>query len=257
VWNTWYSGELHTGYQLHVFTKDVSGDWNESYEFNPKKFDPRSVDFDSTGRMYAINSQKPQILSVTFKDDGSVNKTVTVPFSRNHSPYEVVATDDGYVYVSSWNRIDQYRAPLTKKSKIVRTIATTLDYNSLMTADDSGNVYSVNYDSGIETVSKWTAVQSGNVSPASTFTIDSSYTSGDATDITVTNTGQIAIVYNSDGIALFPANESGANQVPATWYPCSESGGDGYSGVDFDSNGVMATAYSGNATSIRLYFETP
>lgn len=256
AWNTSSTGGYHTGLQTHVFAKNDASEWVHSYRFKAKSFAAKTIQFDSDNRMYATNSKKSEILVVTFKSSGKPKKVIRVPLPRSKMPYSAYPTLDGYVYVLSTNRIEQYQAPLTKNSALIRTINVTSDYNSVMAADGSGNVYLVTNRAPSEGTQMWTSSQSGNDAPTRTFTIDSSYSNWYPSDIAFTNDGKLAIAYPASGIAIFPTTTSGSNQVPQTWYPSTRpSTFGGYNGVDFDANGVMAVANRQTDTAISIFFE--
>ena len=249
-----YPGLTDIGFRLNVFEKNISGDWEQDFEFAPRKFNPKSIAFDENNTMYAVNSVKSEILAVSFHEDGSPDKIVHIPFPNSRSPLQVVATDGGKVYVSAYGRIDEFNAPLTKRSKAIRTIKITpASIYAVFSADTSGNLYVKNGSVQSGGLAVFTADQSGRATPVRTFTIDPSYTTDLVSCVSLTNDGDLAVVYQDSGIAIFPANVSGADQVPATWYPSDG----GYRWVAFDPNGVMAVADYGTSNSIRWFFETP
>jgi hypothetical protein len=91
--------------------------------------------------------------------------------------------------------------------------------------------------------------------PTRTILIDGALTSDQfATDIALTPSGEVAVVYWYGGIAVFSTSASGSSVTPDTWYPI-EAPLDNPQGIDFGPNGVMGVADYLASTAVKVYFE--
>ncbi len=257
AWNWGYSPELGFGPQLNVFDKNDLGDWEHSYRLTRRNFDPTTVRFDDSNRMYVTNTHygTSELLIVSFKIDGTVKKVSKLKFKKNDRPLDAYPTGAGRIFLQFDNRIAEYKLPLTRKSKPVRTIVTPIESWSRMIAGDDRTVYVTQGSTAGGGVDVFTPLQSGTVTPARSFTISSEYSTGYPTDISFTADGKLAVCAEYQGVGIFPLDESGDNQAPATWYPSSSIATNHLMGFDFDDSGVLVVADMGAARSIKWYLE--
>jgi hypothetical protein len=248
AWNVGYLGENHTGFKTNVFTIDNSNALQFSMSFKPKKYSLNDMSFDTAGTMYADNYSKT-VLVTTFKPTGAVKKSTKFKLPRASA--QLFVTSNNHLYTFYDGRIDEYLLPLKKHSSPIRSLHTTAGIHSQIAANSAGDVYvtqSETLDSGVDV---YTASQSGTVSPDHSFTIDPSLGDGYITDITFTNSGNLAIGYSHAGIAIFSQATVGTGQTPISWFPDTDNAT--YVGVAFNSTADMAVADFRSTNSIKLY----
>jgi hypothetical protein len=234
AWNVGYLGENGTGMRTNVFTVDGSNAMHWSKAFKPKKFTVNDLGFDSSGTLYASNFTKT-ILVTKFKSNGKVKKSTKVKLAHIAAHHFVTSND--HLYTIFEGKIDEYLLPLTTHASPIRTLTTTSDNYAQIAADDSGNIYVTQsdvYDGGVDV---FTPSQSGSVSPDHSFTIDPTYGDGYITDITFTESGNLAVGYAGVGIAIFSIETTGSDQIPLTWFPDTDNSY--YVGLAFDGLGAM------------------
>lgn len=151
------------------------------------------------------------------------------------------------------SRIAEYSLPLHKHPRPIRTITSDLGNSSQLVVGADGTIYVLG-DSYLAPILIFDPGLSGRVDHSRTLLIDSGVAYQYATDIALTPSGDIAVVYWTSGVAIFDPASSGTMATPATWYPKS-SPLTNPQGVDFMSNGTMGVADYLGGTTVKVYFE--
>lgn len=252
IWNT--ASDPTNGPRLAIFQK-VSGSWARVQTVEAKKLSVNTLRFDSDGKAYATNSLKKEIVTWQVADSGTVPKGRRIALRGRSFPLDAFPNADGSLFVLHENRIDEFVLPLRRKERPVRTITADFRRFSKLVALADGTVFVMQGNVDNAPLEVYGSDQSGVSDPTRTILIDSALSSNQYTmDIALTPSGQVAVVYWGDGVALFEADAAGSSLTPSTWYP-QESPVINVQGVDFGPNGVMGIADYLASTAVKVYFE--
>jgi hypothetical protein len=238
---------------LAIFER-VPGTWARVQAVEAKKLTVNTLRFDSDGKAYATNSRKKEIVTWQVADSGTVPKERRIALRGRSIPIDAFPNADGSLFVLHENRIDEFVLPLRRKERPVRTIRADFPSSGKLVALADGTVFVMQL--GMATpIEVYGSDQSGVSDPTRTILIDGALTSDQfATDIALTPSGEVAVVYWYGGIAIFSTSASGSSVTPDTWYPI-EAPLDNPQGIDFGPNGVMGVADYLASTAVKVYFE--
>ena len=254
IWNT--TRDATNGPRLAIFEK-VSGTWARVQTVEAKKLTVETLRFDSDGKAYATNSRKKEIVTWQVADSGTVPKERRVALRGRSFPLDAFPNADGSLFVLHQNRIDEFVLPLRKKERPVRTIRADFRRFSKLVALADGTVFVMQQEEPGDDavpVEVYGSDQSGVSDPTRTILIDAALASEQyTTDIALTPSGQVAVVYWESGVAIFDTDAFGSSETPTTWYPLGPPLN--VQGVDFGPNGVMGIADYGDSIAVKVYFE--
>jgi hypothetical protein len=250
IWNT--VTDPITERRLAIFEK-VSGSWARVQTVEAKKLSVETLRFDSDGKAYATNSRKKEIVTWQVADSGTVPKERRIALRGRSIPLDAFPNADGSLFVLHQNRIDEFVLPLRRKERPVRTIRADFPSFSKLVALEDGTVFVMQLGDAAP-IQVYGSDQSGVSDPTRTILIDSALASLQyTTDIALTPSGQVAVVYWTSGVALFDTDAFGSSVTPTTWYP--QDAPLNVQGVDFGPNGVMGTVDYGASIAVKVYFE--
>jgi len=250
IWNT--VRDATNGPRLAIFEK-VSGTWARVQTVEAKKLTVNTLRFDSDGKAYATNSRKKEIVTWQVADSGTVPKERRIALRGRSIPVDAFPNADGSLFVLHQNRIDEFVLPLRRKERPVRTIRADFPSSSKLVALADGTVFVMQLGNAAP-IQVYGSDQSGVSDPTRTILIDAALASEQyTTDIALTPSGQVAVVYWECGVALFDTDAFGSSVTPATWYP--QGPPLNVQGVDFGPNGVMGIADYGDSIAVKVYFE--
>jgi len=238
---------------LAIFER-VPGTWARVQTVEAKKLRVNTLRFDSDGKAYATNSRKKEIVTWQVADSGTVPKERRIALRGRSIPLDAFPNADGSLFVLHENRIDEFVLPLRRKERPVRTIRADFPSSSKLVALADGTVFMMQRGEAAP-IEVYGSDQSGVSDPTRTILIDGALTSDQsATDIALTPSGEVAVVYWYGGIAIFSTSANGSSVTPDTWYPI-EAPLDNPQGIDFGPNGVMGVADYLASTAVKVYFE--
>jgi hypothetical protein len=204
IWNT--VSDATNGPRLAIFEK-VSGTWARVQTVEAKKLTVDTLRFDSDGKAYATNSRKKEIVTWQVADSGTVPKARRIALRGRSIPLDAFPNADGSLFVLHENRIDEFVLPLRRKERPVRTITADFRRFSKLVALADGTVFVMQVEEvgdDVVPVEVYGSDQSGVSDPTRTILIDSALASEQyTTDIALTPSGQVAVVYWESGVALF------------------------------------------------------
>jgi hypothetical protein len=255
VWNRAHNPSLPYGNQVNVLAKNSDGDLQYSFRWKYRSFSPSDISFASNGTMYATDDCKVAV--VTFKANGRVKKTKLVKFKRGVCPLVSTPIDGNKIILADDEKIREYRLPLTSRSRAIRTITYSEEYDvraEIVVASD-GSVF-VSHYSASDGVDFYSPSQSGTVDPNRSFTIHPDYGRWYITDMSLGYSGNIYLRVNGD-ILVYQTTASGINQVPVVEYDLGEDVFQGGRGLAWDGYSRFVTVDYGQNPSLRFYFMAP
>jgi hypothetical protein len=255
VWNVFSSEGSPHGQQTNVFTKDADGNWDHSFRFRLKKHNPFKVAFAQDGRMFSVDGYNCVLHTAKLRANGKAKSVTKLKFRMSFCPSRLQPIDGRKVILISSDQIREYKWPMSKRSKPIRTIGYGLnDIDDELVGSD-GAVYFAVGDGTSQSVHVVLPSQSGLVQAGRTFSIHADYSPEDIRGMSFTREGDLALKMGSN-VAIFPTTAEGDNQIPDTYYRLGDAvaseGGD----VAFDSSGLMVITEFGRELPVRVFFES-
>jgi WD40 repeat protein len=256
IWNTSFiRGQAVTTPRLAIFEKEL-GNWERVRTVKAKKRTVRTLRFDPNGQPIATVSGKNEVVRWRVSDSGAVGKPKHTALRGSGRPLDAFPNASGSLFVLYRDRIVEFDLPLRRKERPVRTINADFRTYSKLVALSDGTVFVMQGDIEYAPIEVYGPDESGVSDPTRTILIDSALSSDQYTeDIALTPNGKVAVVYSSDGVAIFDTDASGSSVTPSTWYP-QEAPVLQVMGVDFGPNGIMGVADFLASTAVKVYFES-
>jgi|GEM_PF-2819495 len=253
IWNSvGNEDDPSTTPRLAIFAK-VSGSWTRVQTVATKKLTLENLRIGPDGTAYLVNPNKNEIVTFPVDEAGVVGKTKRIRLKGRQSPIDAFPNSAGHLFVLYSSRIMEFSLPLAKHPRPIRTVTSDFGDSRKLVASADGTIFALQGE--YQPILVFAAGVSGSVDPSRTLLIDSALAGLQLpTDIAVTPTGKIAVVYWLNGVAIFEPESFGSSVTPTTWYPVNDPLSNPQ-GVDFMPSGVMGVADYGEAAAVKVYFE--